>query len=1465
MGESREGSVAAMKTMEEGQNHPENVHKRISIEEPTEREDEISALPDCILVEILSRLPFSKDAIRTGTLSKRWEHLWTLVPTLIFKLSNQPYSRRIENPNTISESAKLVDRTLTQCRQVKLKKFKVQTIYHTQFESQYFNWIRHAINCYVEELALDFQYPGPQADLRLDQSNFFINSWFTDLRLTCFTLNPSGAISWKNLKSFCISSQNLDEHLIINILSGSPLLENLELEYYYEIKGYDDEMEAPYNSQWPQLKHLKKFKVSAVCHNLFISQVKSWIRYVIKCNVKDICISLWLGEGSESELPIDEIIFTSSCVTDLRLDRCMINPIGAISWKNLTSLHISDCCLNEVMIENILSGSPILETLVLNGCFGYTRLDITSNSVKNLVLSGSMGSFNDSELKDAIEINAPNILSLTIQHQFKEFFMEVEQEILKNYIKNLGHVKELRIGDLCYEALSRLRDKGFVFPSNVKFPRELNGQLSFVQFFMGESREGSVADMKTIDEGQNHPKNSHKRIKIEEATEREDEISGLPDCILLEILSRLPFTKDAIRTGTLSKRWEHLWTLVPTLIFKLSNPPNSQRIKDPNIISDFAKLVDRTLTQCRQLKLKKFKVETIYHTQFESQYFKWINHAINCNVEALDLDFQYPGHQADLRLDQSNFFINSCFTDLKLSCFTLNPSGVISWKNLRSLCIASQNLNEHLIINILSGSPLLENLELEYYYEIKGYDDEMEAPYTSQWPQLKHLKKFKVSAVCHNLFISQVKSWIRYVIKCNVKDICISLWMDQESEHELPIDEIIFTSSCVTDLRLDRCMINPIGAITWKNLKSLHISKGYFNEYIIENILSGSPVLETLVLDGCCGYTRLDITSNSVKNLVLSGPTDLRDDYEKDDAIEINAPNILSLTIQNEMIMRKLLLVNVSSLVKANLNYKCTCIWLGRKTMPMKIEEEMLEIHIKNLGHVKELEIGDLCDQALSCLRDKGFVLPSNERKQAFQKEWHFLYVVISNLAFMRVPLLLLLVEIIKRELKVSISELAMRIEFCTIFLWRKAARALFADMKTMEEGQNHPKNAHKRIRIEEPTETQGIISGLPDCILLEILSRLPFTKDAIRTGTLSKRWEHLWTLVPTLSFKLSNPPNFRRIEDPNTISESAKLVDQFLTRCSQMKLKKFKVETIYYRQFESQYFNWIRQAINCHVEELHMDFHHPRMEGSEADIRPLLENLELEYYYEMTSESDNEFEAPYTSQWPELKLLKKFKVSAGSEYGIPIDEIIFTSSCVTDLRLDRCMMNSIGAISWKNLTSLHISDGFLDDNVIENILSGSPALETLVLDGCFGYTRLDITSNSVKNLVLSGPTNFHDDYEKDDAIEINAPNILSLTIQQEMIRRKLLLVNVSSLVKANLNYKCTSIWLQRKTMPMEMEEEMLEIHIMNLGHVKEIKIGDLCYKALSSLRDKGFVFPSNVKFPDHLTIDDALNPWIAI
>nr|GEW38946.1 hypothetical protein [Tanacetum cinerariifolium] len=73
---------------------------------------------------------------------------------------------------------------------------------------------------------------------------------------------------------------------------------------------------------------------------------------------------------------------------------------------------------------------------------------------------------------------------------------------------------------------------------------------------------------------------------------------------------------------------------------------------------------------------------------------------------------------------------------------------------------------------------------------------------------------------------------------------------------------------------------------------SLHIESGVFDDDLFWSIISGSPVLETLVLGSCYGFEVLDNSNDSVKNFFICG-------YSSEmDTLRINAPHTKSLTIK---------------------------------------------------------------------------------------------------------------------------------------------------------------------------------------------------------------------------------------------------------------------------------------------------------------------------------------------------------------------------------------------------------------------------------------------------------------------------------------------------------------------------------------------------------------------------------------
>ncbi|GJR90439.1 F-box/LRR-repeat protein 25-like protein [Tanacetum coccineum] len=330
--------------------------------------------------------------------------------------------------------------------------------------------------------------------------------------------------------------------------------------------------------------------------------------------------------------------------------------------------------------------------------------------------------------------------------------------------------------------------------------------------------------------------------------------------------------------------------------------------------------------------------------------------------------------------------------------------------------------------------------------------------------------------------------------------------------------------------------------------------------------------------------------------------------------------------------------------------------------------------------------------------------------------------------------------------------------------------------------------------------EEEDRISSLPDCLLLEIISRIKVnekyyertltTKEVIRTtSTISKRWQHLWTQCPNLTFLEWYDLNSEDRYDDADHTDYFSFISNTLTQCPiHVKLNKFEVDISYNSWVDSNtrgfpHINsWIRYAITRNVQEVVLQLY---------DLN--VHDYELVWYD---------------------------------------DELFFNNSCITSMIVSDCLFNPPnGAIRWDKLKCLSISGGKLDEDIIENILSGSPVLESLVLHNCYGFERIDVTSTSVKNLEFSTY-----DYHA-VTIKINAPYILSLTIKDALDLKKLLLLNVSSLVKAELSDD-----YEKPREDIE-DEELLKGLLHSLVHVKHIKLGYSYLEVLSRLKAKGFQF----------------------
>ncbi|KAG8363738.1 hypothetical protein BUALT_Bualt19G0053500 [Buddleja alternifolia] len=258
-------------------------------------------------------------------------------------------------------------------------------------------------------------------------------------------------------------------------------------------------------------------------------------------------------------------------------------------------------------------------------------------------------------------------------------------------------------------------------------------------------------------------------------------------------------------------------------------------------------------------------------------------------------------------------------------------------------------------------------------------------------------------------------------------------------------------------------------------------------------------------------------------------------------------------------------------------------------------------------------------------------------------------------------------------------------------------------------------------------------LSELPESLLVQILSLLRI-EEAVRTGVLSTRWKNLWNHIDNIIiiYPLKKNKTWCDSEQKRFIS----IVDQTLTRLTCPNIKLFSLSTS-----TDGLDNWLHWVYSRNVEFLQLDY-------------------------------------------------------MGHRYTPP--EWFFHLSSLVHLDIARCDFINLGSVvSWTSLKSLSLSNVIISDEQISMILSGCPVLEDVVFDNIISdlyldddddvVTLLNIVSPSVKTLTVI-PLDGIDTME---LLEINAPSIQYLEILGDSYCLDIRLINVSSLVKANLDYAC--------------------------------------------------------------------------
>ncbi|KAL3619063.1 hypothetical protein CASFOL_036633 [Castilleja foliolosa] len=184
--------------------------------------DRLSALPDSLIIHILSLLDFDVDKVAaTCVLSKRWQFIWSELPSLYF--SN--HSCLIEDKR---DFVSWVGRTLLlRSSGTHLESLGISFFHYDEcFATDIYAWVRFAIRSKVKELSLVIQssphsYKPPQV--------LYSASSLRYLYVLHCVLAPGVAIDWPSMTGIWIRNAEVDENLIRKIILGCPVLRRLSL------------------------------------------------------------------------------------------------------------------------------------------------------------------------------------------------------------------------------------------------------------------------------------------------------------------------------------------------------------------------------------------------------------------------------------------------------------------------------------------------------------------------------------------------------------------------------------------------------------------------------------------------------------------------------------------------------------------------------------------------------------------------------------------------------------------------------------------------------------------------------------------------------------------------------------------------------------------------------------------------------------------------------------------------------------------------------------------------------------------------------------------------------------------------------------------------------------------------------------------------------------------------------------
>lgn len=240
------------------------------------------------------------------------------------------------------------------------------------------------------------------------------------------------------------------------------------------------------------------------------------------------------------------------------------------------------------------------------------------------------------------------------------------------------------------------------------------------------------------------------------------------------------------------------------------------------------------------------------------------------------------------------------------------------------------------------------------------------------------INKFVLKSFYRSIKESSVSLWVHAAVVKQVEELKIKFVNTDDTYIIVP--QILYSCDSLKKLSLAGCFIAPIySSVCWRSLKHLSLTSIELEADVLQKLLDGSPLLESLKLMDCTRFDHVDIHSGRLKKLVIKG-YGVCNQYLDHGWLEINAPYLLSLEILGFVDRMKCKLKNVRSLVHASLTFHMGG-WSSYQyeddddyQTRLEDDQSMVRDLTEKVRHVRNLTLGTWIVQVLSTCEVKRLV-----------------------------------------------------------------------------------------------------------------------------------------------------------------------------------------------------------------------------------------------------------------------------------------------------------------------------------------------------------------------------------------------------------------------------------------------------------------------------------------------------------